>query len=127
MATKLSVAWSSICPEGQGGARNRIAAFKQMHQLTGLIALALIPSSIDLYEADADEGRGSLTQSELQRTLWRTSCFDCDRHPEQKLGSPAKRTRTTLLTLYLQLLVHRCGVSMLCDAGPPHAQGRDQL
>ncbi len=53
--TKRGLVVSSA--EGQGGARNRIAAFKQMHQLTGLIALALIPSSIDLYEADADGPR----------------------------------------------------------------------
>jgi hypothetical protein len=50
-----------VSAEGQNGARNRIAAFKRHHEITGAFPLALVPCAIDLFDPAADRTRLAAT------------------------------------------------------------------
>lgn len=43
-----------VAAEGVGGLRNRVAAFRQHHEISGDLPFAIIPSAIDLQAPDAD-------------------------------------------------------------------------
>jgi len=46
-----------VCAEGQNGARNRVAAFRRHHGLTGQLPFAMLPCAVDLFDPAADRGR----------------------------------------------------------------------